>query len=377
MATTSTASHYISLAKTLPPKLQRFFARYPPARILEPLPTGALPRTGYQADRANPFLPKKHSATGKTHDPVFSLRRQADLVKVAREHGVEELLPYTPKKTEEQLKHRVKYGLRVKGTGVDQKVKGKIHERQKAVKYVLFRSGLLSPPLLPGKGGFAAGRTQWTDFCDNRMEKRREAMLKMPALIREWKAVSFERPVLLWSQSCADNHGRLDGRTGPGGPNKRQHGQYESLRDVQICIQKYNHTERNISRREHRRLPPQDRATKLSFNAQVTLELFNEIGGGVLPPSCISTPYHGTALILPSEPHRPSPFRPHSRLHLPFSPNSSNCNPSILCYPKPVARDSKPFKSSGPKIGHSHTQTSTLRLLSQPHISPPPRHHHP
>ncbi|ROW18123.1 hypothetical protein VPNG_00157 [Cytospora leucostoma] len=155
MATTSTASHFVTLAKTLPPKLQKFFARYPPTQILEPLPTGGFPRTGYQADRPNPFLPKKFTETGRTHDPVYSLRRQADLVKVAREHGVEELLPYTPKKTEEQLKHRVKYGLRVKGTGVNQKVKGKIHERQMAVK----------------------------------MEKRREAMLKMPALIREWKAV--------------------------------------------------------------------------------------------------------------------------------------------------------------------------------------------
>ncbi|ROW11016.1 hypothetical protein VMCG_01244 [Cytospora schulzeri] len=154
-AASNTAKHYISLAKTLPPNLQRFFARYPPARILDPLPNGAYPRTGYQADRWNPFVPKKHSKTGKTHDPVYSLRRQADLVKQARNHGVEELLPFTPKKTEEQLKHRVKYGLRVKGTGVDQKVKGKIHERQMAVK----------------------------------MEKRREAMLKMPALIREWKAV--------------------------------------------------------------------------------------------------------------------------------------------------------------------------------------------
>ncbi|KUI56565.1 54S ribosomal protein L25, mitochondrial [Cytospora mali] len=152
---TTTASHYISLAKTLPPKLQRFFARYPSSQILEPLPSGAFPRTGYQADRRNPFQPKKHPKTGRTHDPVYSLRRQADLVKAARNYGVEELLPYTPKKTEEQLKHRVQYGLRVKGTGVDQKVKGKIFERQMAVK----------------------------------MEKRREAMLKMPALIREWKAV--------------------------------------------------------------------------------------------------------------------------------------------------------------------------------------------
>lgn len=136
MATTS-VSQYVTLAKTLPPKLQRFFARYPPTQILKPQPDGEYARTGYQEERRNPFLPKKFHPTGKTHNPVYSLRRQADLVKLARENGVEELLPFTPKKTEEQLKHRVKYGLRVKGTGVDQKVKGKIHERQLATKYVL------------------------------------------------------------------------------------------------------------------------------------------------------------------------------------------------------------------------------------------------
>lgn len=136
MATTN-VSQYVTLAKTLPPKLQRFFARYPPTQILNPLPDGEYAKTGYQEERRNPFQAKKFHPTGKVHNPVYSLRRQADLVKLARDNGVEELLPFTPKKTEEQLKHRVKYGLRVKGTGVDQKVKGKIHERQLATKYVL------------------------------------------------------------------------------------------------------------------------------------------------------------------------------------------------------------------------------------------------
>ncbi|KAL1872076.1 54S ribosomal protein L25, mitochondrial [Diaporthe australafricana] len=154
MATTN-VSQYVTLAKTLPPKLQRFFARYPPAKILSPLPDGEFAKTGYQHERRNPFQPMKFQPTGRVHNPVYSLRRQADLVKLARENGVEELLPFTSKKTEEQLKYRVTHGLRVKGTGVGQKVKGKIHERQLASK----------------------------------MEKRREAMLKMPALIREWKAV--------------------------------------------------------------------------------------------------------------------------------------------------------------------------------------------
>jgi large subunit ribosomal protein L25 len=60
---------------------------------------------------------------------VFSLRRQADLVKLARKYGVEELLPYTVKGTEVRLQRRIENGLRVKGTGVGQRVKGKELER--------------------------------------------------------------------------------------------------------------------------------------------------------------------------------------------------------------------------------------------------------
>nr|XP_036580609.1 uncharacterized protein CTRU02_09412 [Colletotrichum truncatum]KAF6788604.1 hypothetical protein CTRU02_09412 [Colletotrichum truncatum] len=145
------AQHHIQLAKALPAQLQRFFARWPPASIV---PAGA-PKTGFQEITPNPFAARKHPETGKWHDPVFSLRRQAEIVKLARQHGVEELLPPTVKGTEYRISHRVEHGLRVKGTGVGQKVKGKIHER------------MVQP----------------------RMEKRREAVLAMPKLIKEWKKV--------------------------------------------------------------------------------------------------------------------------------------------------------------------------------------------
>jgi len=56
---------------------------------------------------------------------------------MAREHGVEELLPYTPKGTEERLRKRVEFGLRVKGTGVGQQVKGHAHERHLVAKWVV------------------------------------------------------------------------------------------------------------------------------------------------------------------------------------------------------------------------------------------------
>jgi len=138
----ATASRYIELAKALPPRLQTFLARYPPAAILSQSATGETPKTGYQQDTPNPFLPTKHPVTGRWHDPIYSKRRQADLVKMAREHGVEELLPYTPKKTEEKLRKRVELGVRVKGTGVGQKVKGHIEERHLIAKYVISLSGL-------------------------------------------------------------------------------------------------------------------------------------------------------------------------------------------------------------------------------------------
>jgi large subunit ribosomal protein L25 len=134
------ATKNIQLALALPARLRTFLARYPPASIL---PAGANPethKTAYQEETPNPFLPMKHPVTGRWHDPKYSLRRQAELVKLAREHGVEELLPYTPKGTETRLRKRVELGLRVKGTGVGQKVKGHKHERQLGAKYVWIRS---------------------------------------------------------------------------------------------------------------------------------------------------------------------------------------------------------------------------------------------
>lgn len=132
-------SKNIQLALALPARLRTFLARYPHPSIL---PAGADPatyKTAYQEETPNPFLPTKHPVTGRWHEPKYSLRRQAELVKMAREHGVEELLPYTPKGTEERLRKRVELGLRVKGTGVGQKVKGHKHERQLAAKCVWFR----------------------------------------------------------------------------------------------------------------------------------------------------------------------------------------------------------------------------------------------
>ena len=133
----SSSKELVNLAKSLPAQLQRFFARYPPAAIHPTTTDGSEPpKTNYQLERPNPFRFWKHPDTGKWHDPVYSLRRQAELVKMAKEHGVEDLLPETTKGSEYKLARRVEFGLRVKGTGVGQRVKGHAHERQIMSKYV-------------------------------------------------------------------------------------------------------------------------------------------------------------------------------------------------------------------------------------------------
>lgn len=135
-ASVAAASRYVELAKQLHPRLQRFLAKYPPNQIL---PKTTRENTIKDGATPNPFLPHKHPATGKWQEPEYSLRRQAELVKLAREAGVEELLPFTHKGTEERIRKRVEEGLQVKGTGVGQQVKGHLHERMLAAKYALPR----------------------------------------------------------------------------------------------------------------------------------------------------------------------------------------------------------------------------------------------
>jgi large subunit ribosomal protein L25 len=112
--TTSTMAantqQYVKLAQSLPPRLLRFFARYPPQAILpqsqsglssssEPTSTitSASDSTASQLPQGqdgltvpSPFRSQKHPVTGRWHDPVFSLRRQAELVSDSR------LFAFTP-----------------------------------------------------------------------------------------------------------------------------------------------------------------------------------------------------------------------------------------------------------------------------------------
>jgi large subunit ribosomal protein L25 len=180
------AQQHIKLAQSLPPRLIRFFQKFPPPALTPHVQTSVAPQaqtpvaptsapteanapaveetpvtvSGLSPDAAelgyhNPFLPRKNFRTGKWIGPVYGLRKQADLVKLAQKHGVLDLLPYTIKKPGEKEKRRLERGLQVKGTGVGQKVKGKVWERT----------------------------------LKGRLEERRKAMENMPALIQEWKQV--------------------------------------------------------------------------------------------------------------------------------------------------------------------------------------------
>lgn len=201
MASSSVTRHR-GLASSLPPRLLKFFSRYPPptysakqvsviapvnASIAAPEPASspdsesAQSTLQYPLNDYNPFQHQKHPVTGRWHNPKYSLRRQAEIVKLAREHGVEEMLPFTSKGTEERIRRREENGLRVKGTGVGQKVKGK----------------------------------KWERTLKGRLEARRQAMIEMPRMIQQWKQVSavLVREIHAILTRCSLDMGRA-GRSG-------------------------------------------------------------------------------------------------------------------------------------------------------------------
>jgi large subunit ribosomal protein L25 len=118
-------------------------------------PTTTTPSTRASIAPPNPFLPWKNPETGRWRGAVIGLRRQAELVKLAKKHGVEALLPPGRKSTEFKEQRILEKGLRVKGTGEGQKVKGH----------------------------------KWERTMNATLEKRRKAMEEMPEMIRLWKQV--------------------------------------------------------------------------------------------------------------------------------------------------------------------------------------------
>ncbi|GEQ71001.1 hypothetical protein JCM33374_g4682 [Metschnikowia sp. JCM 33374] len=76
----------------LPQKLHNFFIRYPP----RPFASYSDKPSTISDPTCNPFLPNKNSDTGRWHSAKVSMRKSADLFKMARKYGLEELLPPIP-----------------------------------------------------------------------------------------------------------------------------------------------------------------------------------------------------------------------------------------------------------------------------------------
>lgn len=187
----------------LPKRLHNFFARYPPQQYsalvaprstppeAEAAPEQTLP-SPYTPDRDakgahkpdpnvyspseallqsnpdvhNPFMPRKIFSTGKWTGARYGLRQQADLVKLAIKYNVESLLPPGRKSTEYKEARLAERGLRIKGTGIGQKVKGH----------------------------------KWERTMEARLEDRRKAMVDMPEMIRSWKQVGI--PAVIFYILC-------------------------------------------------------------------------------------------------------------------------------------------------------------------------------
>jgi len=198
MAASLVNSQHIALARTLPPRLMSFFKKYPPVISSSQSPAAPSPAISSVAentsssdpnhntptqlptqsepsqpepqtpasntDRRNPFLPYKHPLSGHWHGPAYSLRQQKELVKLASTHHVLSLLPWTSKLPHEAERRRAEHGLRIKGTGEGQRVKGKKWERT------------LKPRLL----------------------ERQKAMEGMGALVKRWKELGHGRGWKKW-----------------------------------------------------------------------------------------------------------------------------------------------------------------------------------
>ena len=81
----------VKLVSTLPRPLLNFFKRHPPASATQWMPQ-TIPGSIKPPPR-NPFHPTKNTVTGKYNEPIYSVRRQTDLTKLAKDHGLEHLLP--------------------------------------------------------------------------------------------------------------------------------------------------------------------------------------------------------------------------------------------------------------------------------------------
>ncbi|KAI3406984.1 MRPL25 [Candida oxycetoniae] len=117
----------------LPQKLHNFFIKYPPRPFAE-YKTG--PSTTNDPLK-NPFFPNKNLETGKWYNSLYSRRRSADLFKLAKKFGIQDLLPQTPRKFhEEKYNNKVWMQGMIKPAGRTNpaEIEEKLKKREEAIK---------------------------------------------------------------------------------------------------------------------------------------------------------------------------------------------------------------------------------------------------
>lgn len=146
-----------------------------PSSLSSPLPLPSITTTDSppaaptppQKFPPNPFLPQPLPNTARWRPPLYGLRIQADLVKMAKKHNVEALLPPGRKSSAFKEARLLRHGLRIKGTGEGQEVKGHAYERR----------------------------------MSETLEKRKEALRTMPRLVREWERRGHGRGWREWPRA--------------------------------------------------------------------------------------------------------------------------------------------------------------------------------
>ncbi|CAI5756307.1 unnamed protein product [Candida verbasci] len=89
----------------LPQKLHNFFIKYPPRPFQQYKSSPSVTND----PTLNPFFPNKNLETGNWQQPKYSRRRSADLFKLAKKFGLQDLLPPTPRKFHEEKYNNVKF----------------------------------------------------------------------------------------------------------------------------------------------------------------------------------------------------------------------------------------------------------------------------
>lgn len=118
-----------------------------------------------QPIKTNPFMPWKNPRTGLWHGAHYSLRRQAELFKLAKQYNVLPLMPLSPK-----------------------------HPDVKAQK-LQRRHG---PMRRNAAGELTVKGHKWERELEKKTEKRAQAMIGMPALIKQWRLTGNGRGWKKW-----------------------------------------------------------------------------------------------------------------------------------------------------------------------------------